>query len=174
MSDVVIAYSDKGVEAKRDFLELLCKTIRKLLKIIKLNSDLIDLINNKDAKKFMGNLQKIISNVYKAINEKLIIFSSLPTVEPEFLQISSANYITTTWLGYPINLISTWVNSLLDAVTYYGTQHATQLVEECPSYFPKGSSCYWRNGSTLFSPCLMGKTPEPCANLTPNSSLSLT
>ncbi len=174
MSDVVIAYSDKGVEDKRDFLELLCKTIRKLLKIIKLNSDLIDLINNKDAKNFMENLQEIISNAYKAIDKKLIIFSSFPTVEPEFLQISSANYVTPVWLGYPINLINTWVNSLLDTAIYYVTQHATQPVAECPSYFPKGSSCYWRNGSTLFSPCLMGKTPEPCANLTPNSSLSLT
>ncbi len=173
MRNVVMAYSKKGVKAKRKFLRLLRRTIGKLLETIELNSGLIS-DNNKNAKALMGNLKKIIYPTYKTISEKLGISSSLPTVDLEFLQTSGANCVTPVWLDYFINLINTGINSLSDAVTYYVTQHAIQAVI---CYLTQhaiqavAGSCFSGNGITLFSHRLMG---EPCASLAPNSSLSLT
>ncbi len=59
-------------------------------------------------------------------------------------QTSSASHTATSWLDYPITLISGWVDSLLNSAT----QYAAQTAAECPSYFPTISPNYWRNGGS--------------------------
>lgn len=58
------------------------------------------------------------------------------------LQTSSATRTATSWINYPVHIVSALIDNLLNTAT----QYARQSVAECPSYFPKSSPDYWRNG----------------------------
>jgi hypothetical protein len=188
-----VPYINSGTSAQHEFAELLLEKMQKLSNGIK-SGEIIVSSN-------VESLQAVVSNAVDRIEIQLktrksrteLSVSSYEESTEEFkdieskptVQISSASHTATSLLDFPamllqqaknsassfFNIFSNYIDSWIDSAQEY----ATEVVQDCPSYFSKNSPHYWRNGGshTLISSqatenalnsngtCLLTYTPTP-------------
>lgn len=121
---------------------------RNLLSVVEVEEDVSDVTNN-------------------AVTSENSLVADADVID---FQTSDASHATSSWLDYPLDLFKSWVDTLLNTAT----QYAAQLAKDCPSYFPPGSTSFWKNGGShtpLFSKQNVESSVAPAVSSAPPASL---